>query len=94
MTNGKNSSNKTLNEMMTEYMQEYYCACTDLGENHPKTKLNFACWQALKGIVSDARQQKALVVVPPPLPEAILPKSIFRSFSEWVKTILHKLFKQ
>jgi hypothetical protein len=94
MTNGKNSSNKTLNEMMTEYMQEYYGACSDLGENHPKTKLNFACWQALKNVVSSIRDQKSLVVVPPPTPEITQPQPIFYSFIEWVKTILQKLFKK
>lgn len=54
----KNSPNKTLTELATEYMQEYYCTLTHLGEADPKTKINFACWQVLKDVATDIRHIK------------------------------------
>lgn len=90
MSGNNSKTNKTLTELATEYMQEYYSSFSTFGENHPKTKLSFACWQALKNVTTGIRDAKALTVVPPPLPEVQQQKHLFRSLIDWAKNLILK----
>ncbi len=89
MSGSNSKTNKTITELATEYMQEYYCSFSTFGENHPKTKLNFACWQVLKNVTANVRDNQALTVVPPPLPEPMR-KTLFRSLLDWAKNLFKK----
>lgn len=85
----ENLKNLTVTELATHYMQAYYAELSLSGEDSPKTKEYFACWELYRNAARRLRYVKNLETNQPQPPSK---KTAF--YSRLIQMLLDKFRKK